>query len=304
MPALITHYLFGEEALPSLEGNAAWDEGRRRAFLLGCQGPDPFFFAVTSLRGNAQRSLASHMHRRSCPEAFEAIRDGLGLLAPDDRPIGTAFACGLLAHYALDVTAHPYVYAMEGGLCGASPDLADARGEVHAVIESDLDAGMLALLRGVTCGKWVPVSALEGDARAESAAGALMAHCAQAVFGLDVRPVDYAGALADMRLCYRAIEPAGSALSRGLGRLERLARKHSQLEALAHRDDLDETCASMNPGGRTWTDPFTGTVSDEGFAAVFARAQQRYERDVAAFLGGRPCAEITRGLDYAGRPVA
>ena len=303
MPALVTHYLFGESILPELPSRLRATDAQRKAFLVGNQGPDPFFFAVTTARGSEVRSMGHHMHNGHIAAVFDALRDGCARLPEDARPVGEAFACGLLGHYVLDRTAHPYVYAHEFELCDNNPELSDAYHEVHALIESDVDCGMLRLRRGLSTAEFPPVGVLDMPAEAEAAAGALLAQCALEVFGLALRPADYPGALADMRRCYRAIEPAGSARSRGIGMLERRARPHSQMEALAHRTDVDETCAAMNLRHLPWANPFVAdaTPSTEGFPEVFERARADYARQLPLFLEGAQASLITDGVNYEGQ---
>lgn len=308
MPALMTHYLFGEEALnrgalPHLDGANVGEE-TLRAFYLGCQGPDPFFFAVTTPRGSAARKLAGAMHRDGIAASFASLRDGIGHLPAEDRPIGRAFAHGMIAHYALDRCAHPYVYAMENELCDADESLADAHHEVHAIIESEIDCGMLDAYRGRSTAEVAPVSVLNGAPRATLAAGALMADVANRVFGLGLRPVDYGKALDGMRLCYRLIEPCGSRRSRWLGLLERAVRPHSQLASLAHRTDQGADNPSMNPLRHAWTDPFKGGTSNEGFVEVFERALDGYADLLGRFEAGDERLARACSLDYSGRPLA
>lgn len=309
MPALITHCLFGEEAVnrglvAHLDG-ANVPKDALHAFYLGCQGPDPFFFAVAVPRGRAARSLAGAMHRSRVGKAFAAARTGVGKLPEEDRRTGRAFVFGLLAHYALDRCAHPFVYALENELCASGGPLSDAHHEVHAVIESEIDCGVLDAYRGRSTAEVAPVSVLEGGPCAIRAAGALMADVANRVFGLGLRPVDYGNALGGMRLCYRLIEPHGSHRTRWLGAFERAARPHSQLSALAHRTDQGADNPSMNPGHRPWTDPFKGGVSNEGFAEVFERALDDYAGLVERFEADDDLGvERACHLDYSGKPLA
>ena len=46
MPALITHHLFGEESIDRLPQGVITSDEERIAFILGNQGPDPFFFHI------------------------------------------------------------------------------------------------------------------------------------------------------------------------------------------------------------------------------------------------------------------
>lgn len=303
MPALITHHLFGDAALPQLPAGLIADEDQRAAFLLGNQGPDPFFFAVTTTRGATVRSMGHLMHTERMAASFEVLRASVERLPAADRGIGRAFVCGMLGHYVLDRTAHPFVYAHEFELCDDNPELHDAYHEVHALIESDIDAAMLRRLKGVDVRAFAPVRALDAEPRVLRAAGALLAQCAGVVYGLPLRATDYANALGDMRLCYRAIEPAGSRRSRRLGAAERAVRAHSQLEALAHRIDMPADASAMNPERRPWIDPFSGEVSHDSFADRFEAAGQAYHLLLTQLLDGADTRDITRGLDYEGRQL-
>ena len=241
------------------------------------------------------------MHRRKMGAALGQMRSDLEKLPEADRAVGQAFLCGMLAHYVLDRTAHPYIYAMEYELCDNSPELGDAYHEVHALIESELDCGVLDHYRHCNVEEFAPVMVLEKDPQAMRAAGALTAEMASRVYGLKIRPSDYEGALDDMRLCYRAIEPYDSGRVRRLAAAERVARPHSMLEALSHRADQGADNLSMNPGGRQWDDPFKGGRSTESFVEVFERGLAEYPALARAFVAGAPMEEITEHLDYSGR---
>lgn len=301
MPALVTHRLFGEQALGLLPDTIRATEAQRAAFLLANQGPDPFFFAVTSPRGSDVRAMGHRMHSERMSAAFDTLRAGVGLLPTEDQPVGQAFACGLLAHYVLDRTAHPFVYAFEYELCDNDPELADAYHEVHALIESEIDAALLLRLRGATVADVTPALLLQASPEVLRPAGALLAQCAMGVFDLPLRCTDYQRALANMRLCYRVIEPAGSPRSRALGALERTTRAHSQLEALAHRCDVPADAPAMNEAHREWVCPFSGERSHDSFADRFTRALRLYELAIRPFVESQPASQITQHVDYSGR---
>ena len=303
MPALLTHHLFGDTALPQLPTGLVAGEDQRAAFLLGNQGPDPFFFAVTTARGASVRSMGHLMHSEHMAASFEVLRASVERLPEADRGVGRAFVCGMLGHYVLDRTAHPFVYAQEFALCDDSAELHDAYHEVHALIESDIDAAMLRRLKEASVREFAPVRALDASPRVLRAAGALLAQCASVVYGLPLRATDYANALGDMRLCYRAIEPAGSRRSRRLGAAERTVRAHSQLEALAHRVDIPADAPALNPGRLPWVDPFGGETYTDSFVDRFEEAGHAYHLLLTQLLDGADTRQITRGLDYEGRQL-
>lgn len=305
MPALITHHLFGERSSSLLPEGLVTSEEELLAFLLGNQGPDPFFFRVltTPERGEAARRLAHEMHDGRVAPAFEALREGVSHLPERDAGIGRAFALGMLSHYALDRAAHPFVYAEQYALIEASDELYDADSEVHAVIESDLDTWMLWSLRHATVHDCPPASELARTERICRVAGALMSQVAWTVFGLEVGAAEYAGAVSDMELCYRAIEPHGSLRSGAIGGVERLARAHSLLESLSHRVSTSDECVAANLGHAEWRNPFTGETSTDSFADRFDAALRDWPELAFAFThGGEELTTAVAGLNYSGMP--
>lgn len=303
MPAIITHHLFGERACRALPEGLVSGEEELLAFLLGTQGPDPLFFRFRAAPRQlaAAHELGSRMHDGRVRRAFEALRDGVGRLPEADARLGRAFALGLLSHYALDRAAHPYVYAEQDALIEANPELAGAGSEVHAVIESDLDVWLLWRERASTVLECPPARELARTERIVRVAGVLMSHVALAAFGIELGAGAYGGAVADMELVYRLIEPAGSGRARTIGGLERLAREHSLLEALAHPVRRDDGCAAANLEHRAWRDPFTGTTSHDSFDERLDLALGEWGQLAEAFVrGGDGLARAVAGRNYSG----
>ena len=306
MPALITHHLFGERSATMLPEGVITSEEELLAFLLGNQGPDPFFFRVLGAPAGvrAAQSLAHRMHDEHMSAAFEALRTGVSHLPAVDAGVGRAFSLGMLSHYALDRHAHPFVYAQEFALIEAGKGLDDAKSEVHAVIESDIDSWMLWTLRRATVHDCPPAGELVRTERICRVAGALLSQVAWSAFSLDLPATEYGGAVANMELAYRLIEPAGSLGSRAAGALERLGRPHSQLESLSHRVTTSDECPAANIGRHTWTNPFTGARSAQSFKELFDEALAGWPALSTAFThGGEELREAVARLNYSGEPL-
>ncbi|MDO4437495.1 MAG: zinc dependent phospholipase C family protein [Coriobacteriaceae bacterium] len=302
MPALITHRLFGEESIDRLPAGIVSGDDERAAFLLANQGPDPFFFRFRTPHLSTCMELARVMHRSRMSRQLAALRDGVSHLPAADAGVGRAWALGLLSHYVLDRNAHPFVYAQQWGIQEADPTLTGAGGQVHAVIESDLDVLMLQLKReGATVADYPPAGELMTNARIDKVAGALTSFVANSVYGLEVGANEYGGAVADMQLLYRAIEPAGSRCSHALARLEGLVKDYSLLEALAHRVTAETPAAAGNLSCRPWTDPFTGTERTDSFPALFERALDDYGIAAARFIESGDMEAVTGHVNYSGR---
>ena len=302
MPALITHHLFGEESVDRLPEGIVSSEEEHIAFILGNQGPDPFFFRFRTPYIKNCMHLAQVMHRSRMTRQLEALRDGVSHLQSNDANLGRAFALGLLSHYVLDRNAHPFVYEQQFGILETDPELEHSGSQVHAVIESDLDVLMLQLKRdGATCAAYPPAAEIVTTERIDRVAGALMSFIAQSVYGLDVPVGEYGGAVADMQLLYRTIEPVGSIGVRALGAIEGLAGRYSLLESLAHPVTASVPARTGNLGHLSWKNPFTDSASTESFPEVFDRALSDYSRTAACFTEGSDLAGATRHINYSGR---
>ncbi|WP_077597610.1 zinc dependent phospholipase C family protein [Olsenella urininfantis] len=307
MPALITHHLFGEEASLLMPAGLLSGQEEKLAFLLGNQGPDPFFFrfsTLPSLSSSCYR-LAHLMHDERIVEAFLALRDGVSHLREEDKEVGRAFVLGMLAHYTLDSRAHPFVYAQQAALIEANPELEGAENEVHALIESDLDVWMLWSMRHQTVAQSAPSARLDHTQRTTRVAGALLSQLAWQVYGISIDAFEYDACVNDCRLIYQVIEPAGSPLGRGMGLLETTLRQHSQLMALAHRVSESDECPACNLEHHVWADPSSGKRRQESFPDLFFRALEVWNEMVKALAAGdeRALRELVGKVNYDGRPT-
>ena len=289
MPAIITHHLFGEDAAKRLPEGLSFAEEELLAFLLGNQGPDPYYFCFTATPMAIQQchTLAQRMHAEQVVGMLMAAREAVGFLPEADRGVGRAFVLGLLAHYLLDSEAHAFIIGQENAICDAGVGLEDAHGQVHALIESELDTWMLWNARHLTITE-APASAnLARTARISRVGGTILSQVAWQLFGISVSPDHYEGCLRDYELLYKAIDPIGNPRGRALVGAERLGVRHSWLNALAHADPPDEDCPAANLACHPWQDPLTGEMQTTSFADVFYDALGRWPSLAEAFVRGR-----------------
>lgn len=304
MPALMTHHLFGEESIDRLPEGIISTDDERIAFLLANQGPDPFFFRFRTLNSSTCMELGRVMHRARMSRAFGALRDGVTHLQKHDVGVGRAWTLGLLSHYVLDRTAHPLVYAQQWGILEADPSLEESSSKVHAVIETDLDLLMLQLKRaGATTADYPPACELVTTERIDKVAGALTSFMASSVYGMAVGANEYGGAVADMQLVYRLIEPAGSPRSELIAKIECLKSDYSLFQALAHPVTTEAPEGAGNLAGRAWLNPFTQEERTDSFPALFEQALDDYAHTAALFIETGDMEAVTRHLNYSGRPL-
>ena len=308
MPAIVTHHIFGEDVVGALPDGMVVGEEELMAFLLGNQGPDPLFARFSTLPALALRShrLGHAMHDRNVAQAMLAVRDGVQYLPQADMRVGRAFALGLLAHYALDRTAHPFVFGQQEALKAALPELADADNEMHAVIESDIDSWILWEKRGATILDRPAETNLMRTERIERVAGALFSHVAYSAYGCTLATGEYAGCVRDYELEYRLLDPADRPLVQVAGALERLVRPHSFAQAMSHRVCKSHECASANLERREWENPFTDEKHNESFADLFDEALAYYPELAEALVRGNEARvrDLLGDINYNGEKVA
>lgn len=306
MPAVITHHLFGENAVTLLPEGIVTGQEELLAFLLGNQGPDPLFsrYRTIPARARACHRLAHDMHHLRVQQTFESLRDGVSHLGDDDKNLGRAFTLGLVGHYVLDSTVHPFVFAQQYALCSAGVGLENAPTEVHAVIESDLDSWLLWQERHVSVREVPAATDLVHTERIAQVGGVLFSQVATQVYGIDLGAGEYGHAVNDYRRLYKAIDPAGCPTMLLLVAMERIARPHSQLAAMAHHPTTSDECASANLDHQEWVDPATGATRSESFPDLFQGALEVWPQVAEAVVRNDTATfrRLTKGLNYDGVP--
>lgn len=306
MPALITHHIFGEKCAPELPEGLVENQEQLLAFLLGNQGPDPFFFRFRALPADlkACHALASTMHSTRVAPAFAVAHESVGRLPEDDQGLGRAFCLGLVAHYQLDRSVHPFVFAEQDEIIDASDgELEGCGSQVHAIIEGRIDSWMLWKERRSTVLTRHPALELCRTPRIDRVAGAIFSQVAWQVFGISTSCEEYGAAVDDMQAVYRLIEPAGSTRGEAVALVEeRLRGTFSQVEAMAHEVVREDECPLANPNHLAWTNPFDGEESHASFMDLFDDAVEGFPAVAETFCRGGEAIEVAvDGLNYSGK---
>ncbi len=110
MPDYLTHTFLAEDAYNDL--HLEEDNIDFNYFIIGSQGPDPLFhyhFVPWKNSGNASK-IASKIHRTNTKAFLDTFLQKAQTASKEIK----GFALGFLCHYALDTTAHPYIYYKTG----------------------------------------------------------------------------------------------------------------------------------------------------------------------------------------------
>ena len=145
MPSQLLHILFGEDVFPKIP------DVHRKAFALGCQGPDIFYHSQG--RRPVGLEYGTLLHRRGTGAfAAELLRvSGRSRVAGGENETNAleAYALGFMTHAILDRHTHPYIVYKSD-----SPHSHVVLENYHAFFERIIDALMLKLLRGAEISSW------------------------------------------------------------------------------------------------------------------------------------------------------
>lgn len=147
MAAFATHIIFGNEVLGELADPMLSSIVRRHrgVFGIGCQGPDLFLYNAAMLISDHQKNLGSRMHGEDTGRFFACLLQTVWERKDFfDLEVGLSYFMGLLAHYTMDTTIHPFV----GARIGYDPEEPCSRKETmpkHHRLESMIDAQVLAV---------------------------------------------------------------------------------------------------------------------------------------------------------------
>ena len=181
MPSQLLHILFGEDVVAEIFRRLGKDPGgpnsspqnrtgimagnvfekirdtHRKAFTLGCQGPDIFYHSQS--RRPVGLEYGTLLHRRGTGTfTAELLKMGLGWgsrrggAAQKEKKINAlgAYALGYMTHAILDRQAHPYIVYKSD----RPPPETPRRDRSHAFLERIIDLLMFRYLRGSEISGW------------------------------------------------------------------------------------------------------------------------------------------------------
>lgn len=114
MPSVLTHYGFNKEVF---DNNISFLKGNEDIYLVGAQGPDPFFFYgivpfMGAENGGEIRRFGQILHKREPSKQF--VHFFKYAKEHENKDILYSYILGAGLHYILDRKIHPYVFYKTG----------------------------------------------------------------------------------------------------------------------------------------------------------------------------------------------
>ena len=137
MPSVLTHYGFNKEVI---DENLSFLKGNEDVYMVGAQGPDPFFFYgiipfIKTINPKNVRAYGSKLHKLEPSEVFAFFFQYAN--NSERKDILYSYILGAGLHYILDRKVHPYVYYKTG--FSNEPKLKRKYFVDHTLFETNLD---------------------------------------------------------------------------------------------------------------------------------------------------------------------
>lgn len=293
MPAALAHYLF---ALRNRENIMDVD-----AFLLGTQGPDPFFFyGMVPWRKKAEmkkiQEYGEELHHSDFSDIYGRMIGYAHSQVGEGKDILLDYMKGLWAHYCLDRVCHPYIFYRSGfdedGL------LKGHYGYAHKAFEALLDA-TLKREHGLPG----PSRALKISKKKGREISKMWKQGSPDFLGEDT----YYESLRD----YRTIESFLQSKTGYKRILWKRLGKENVLYAFSYPVLLKKKAALdvLNLRKQGWKNPVTGISSNLSVDEMFVEAGALYQRGSEVVAdpknienASRLLFELERGIDHDGCP--
>lgn len=279
MPGFTTHYLFGEEAYKRLpdSGLRRIIKTDRRAFSLGLQGPDVFFYYLPSYLMHTD-NLGALAHDRDTGTFFSHLLQSRFLFEGNEKKanIADAYICGFMGHYTLDCTIHPYVYAFTGYDPQKRQKSTEYFGQ-HSYFETELDNEMLRLCKNIKPTEFHQNATIHLSAVEKRVVSVMLAYAYRHTYHVLATPLIMRGAMRWMETGTRLInDPSGQ--KKVMVRLvEKYALDRPFISPMLASDNYRFVPDPFNESHRTWVHPWTQNRSKETFMDLFQKAGDLYD---------------------------
>ncbi len=293
MPAALTHYLF---ALQNEENISDAD-----AFLLGTQGPDPFFFfGMVPWRKKANprkiQDYAEQLHHSDFSLIYARMISYARSQSGELQDTLLDYLKGAWAHYCLDRVCHPYVFYRSG--FDENGELKGHYGYAHKVFEALLDATLKKKHKLPS-----PSRAMEISKKKGMEISKMWKQGSPEILDEDT----FYESLRD----YRTIESFLQSKTGCKRILWKLLGKENALYAFSYPVFLKgkESLDVLNREKKEWRHPVSGASSNLSVDEMFYEAKKLYIKGVKVILEAKTIENtstslfnLERGIDHDGTP--
>ena len=284
MPNLITHQLLAQEAADKMPAEIrSLLKSRSHLMGIGSSGPDFLFFQglnpASFWKPARIRQYGGKLHHSHVNDFYRSAIDSIRTQKdPDIRRDMEAYVCGHLCHWALDSTAHPYIFGRTGQ---GSPESSIR----HHTMESLIDAIMLKIKKGQTIQDFYFPAIADCSREEKRAVARVYVPAISRIFQDDIRPHLIADSLDDWHNMQKRFYDAAGRKKRGLQMAEKAVGQENLISGLVVPLEIEANWAVLNLQHKRWVHPCDGTVvSTDSFLDLYDQAVEKAVEAMTLFL--------------------
>ena len=273
MPNIITHKIFAEEVLKKLSKKdiATIIEKHPQIYYIGSNGPDFLFFSHVKpwevMKKHTLNHLGSKMHAGHVNAFYKVAIENI-MIQTDEavKENMIAYLFGHLCHWALDKTAHPYIFYRTGTCKGVSAGY-------HHRFESMMDTMMLDKFKGVSIKDYPCYEICEYDEDILKAIARIYVPCAKKVFHTDVKVHDLRETLNSWYDVQKMLYDPNNIKYPILKGVEAVAHQPWKISGNVVKAKIDPRYDVLNEEHTLWYHPCDNTISSHAsFMDLFNEA--------------------------------
>ncbi len=281
MPNIITHTLFADEILSIL--NVPQLSDHRQLFEIGSSGPDILFFHHMNpkdfYRKTRLHQLGSRLHEANINDFYKsALHSIWEEKTPSIREDMIAYACGHLCHWALDSTAHPYIFNRTGDCHGISANN-------HHRFESIIDSLMLKLKKNETIETYnVAEEVCKTTPEMKRAVARIYIPALESIFEAGVQPYQIAETLDDWHFMQNVFRDPKGFKTRYAKVFDAVIGRPNQLAGYAVPNKAKDNIDALNLLHKIWHNPQSGEEFERDFLELYDEAINKALQAIRLFL--------------------
>lgn len=261
MPDLITHHLFGKEVQFMLDAPIRNIISKNQVmFNFGAMGPDFFFYYGTlpwkKYKDSTEVQNIGHiMHSEKVTEFFVKYTELIKKEANNEqKEVLFAYLGGMLTHYSIDRSAHPYIF-YHSGFPSQNDEDNDRFNWYHKRIEISIDVYMLKQLEGKSIKEFKPYEILNYKKLNMSLLYSIYHTILPDVYGVDITNQQFMLSVQNMYTVFRlSYDPLG--LKKSLSKIiEKVTKKPETYQYVVYPNQIPNEYDYLNINKACWYHP-------------------------------------------------
>ncbi len=280
MPGFRTHFIFGKISQEKFKFNQGYPciREHQRAYQLGQQGPDIFFYYLPSVL-LYQENIGTIMHNRNIMQFFSSLFEARKIfLTKHSREIADSYIMGFIGHYTLDTIAHPYIQYRVKRRQNAD-NITYAHGN-HVQLETDIDIALQKRYLHLEASEFHPETTIDLSFWESIVISRLLAHALRSTYPKHYIPFyEVFFAIKSTQATLKALHDPHNYKKKIMHFIDRQIFHHAYYSSAVANDQTQIYEDPLNLRHYAWHNPWNEKIkSNQDFLELFSEAGGIYAK--------------------------